>query len=351
MKLASPNVESYTKLGDPTRHGSLLDHGPSHDTPAYRQGSFRALPESNSLFLTVSSMARVIEVSRWGDIAVEEHVNPKHMGAVLKGSFSRCDYDRRTDSGSSSIHSFETILPASAQDVYHRDEMGSIYTRHLLILDDSVEMEVKPRFLLFGRWKTHYIIGYNLPSYEYLYNLGDQYMLKMRLVDHVFDEQVIDSLTVKIILPEGARNIQVDSPHEISRAPDERHYTYLGTFGRPVIVAHKENLVEQHIRDIVAHCTFSKVRMLQEPLLLVAAFSILPFTVIICVRLDLSTTKDPAAEARMKVACIIEQVLTLVSKSLGRYHHFDKTVSRYKQSQDVSTLSSGKKSLETEHRL
>lgn len=35
--------------------------------------------------------------------------------------------------------------------------------------------------------------------------LGDQYALKMRLVDHVFDEQVIDSLTVKIILPEGAK--------------------------------------------------------------------------------------------------------------------------------------------------
>ena len=35
--------------------------------------------------------------------------------------------------------------------------------------------------------------------------LGDQSALKMRLVDHVFDEQVIDSLTVKIILPEGAK--------------------------------------------------------------------------------------------------------------------------------------------------
>ena len=210
---------------------------------------------------------------------------------------------------------FKTILPASAQDVYYRDEIGSIYTRHLLILDDSVEMEMKPRFPLFGGWKTHYIIGYNLPSYEYLYNLGDQYVLKMRFVDHVFDKQVVDSLTVKIILPEGARNIQVDSPYEISRAPDELYYTYLDTFGHPVIVAHKKNLVEQHIQDIVVHYTFSKVLMLQEPLLLVAAFSILFFTVVIYVRLDLSITKDPAAEARMKVACITEQVLTLVSCS------------------------------------
>ncbi|XP_040094858.1 dolichyl-diphosphooligosaccharide--protein glycosyltransferase subunit 1-like [Oryx dammah] len=350
VKLASPNVESYTKLGNPMRHENLLDYGPFHDIPAYSQDSFKVHSENNSPFLTVSSMTRVIEVSHWGNIAVEENVNLKHTGAVLKGSFSRYDYDRWIDSGISSIRSFKTILPASAQDVYYRDEIGSIYTRHLLVLDDSVEMEMKPRFPLFGGWKTHYIIGYNLPSYEYLYNLGDQYVLKMRLVDHVFDKQVIDSLTVKIILPEGARSIQVDSPYEISRAPDELHYTYLDTFGRPVIMAHKKNLVERHIQDIVVQYTFRKVLMLQEPLLLVAAFSILFFTVIIYVRLDLSITKNPAAEARMKVACITEQVLTLVSKRLGLYHHFDKTVSRYKQSRDVSTLNSGKKSLETKHK-
>lgn len=35
--------------------------------------------------------------------------------------------------------------------------------------------------------------------------LGDQYALKMRLVDHVYDDQVIDYMTVKIVLPEGAK--------------------------------------------------------------------------------------------------------------------------------------------------
>ena len=60
--------------------------------------------------------------------------------------------------------------------------------------------------------------------------------------------------------------------------------------------------------------------------------------------------QDPAAEARMKVACITEQVLTLVNKRLGLYRHFDETVNKYKQSRDVSTLNSGKKSLETEHK-
>ena len=52
-------------------------------------------------------MARVIEVSHWGNIAVEENVDLKHTGAVLKGPFSRYDYQRQPDSGVSSVRSFK----------------------------------------------------------------------------------------------------------------------------------------------------------------------------------------------------------------------------------------------------
>jgi len=38
---------------------------------------------------------------------------------------------------------------------------------------------------------------------------GDEYILRMRFVDHVYDDQVIDHAKVKIILPEGARYIKV----------------------------------------------------------------------------------------------------------------------------------------------
>ncbi|XP_053324976.1 dolichyl-diphosphooligosaccharide--protein glycosyltransferase subunit 1 [Spea bombifrons] len=350
VKLASRNVESYTKLGNPSRSEDVIEYGPFKNIPGWSQDPLKVHYENNSPFLTITSMTRVIEVSHWGNIAVEETIDIKHTGADLKGPFSRYDYQRQPDSGISSVKSFKTILPAAAQDVYYRDEIGNISTSHLLILDDSVEMEIRPRFPLFGGWKTHYLIGYNLPSYEYLYNLGDQYALKMRLIDHVFDDQLVDSLTVKIILPEGAKNIQVDNPYDINRAPDELHYTYLDTFGRPVIVAHKNNLVEQHIQDIVVHYTFNKILMLQEPLLVVGAFYILFFTVILYVRLDFSITKDPAVEARMKAACITEQILTLVNKRLRIYRQFDEAINKYKQSRDISTANSAKKTLEMEHK-
>ncbi|XP_058488644.1 dolichyl-diphosphooligosaccharide--protein glycosyltransferase subunit 1 [Solea solea] len=350
VRLASKTVETYTKLGNPSKSDEVIEYGPFRDVAPFSEDTMKIHYENNAPFLTISSITRTIEVSHWGNIAVEETIDLRHTGAVLKGPFSRYDYQRQSDSGISSVKSFKTILPASAQDVYYRDEIGNISTSHLQVLDDSVEVEVRPRFPLFGGWKTHYIIGYNLPSYEYLYTLGDQYALKMRLIDHVYDDQVIDAMTVKIILPEGARNIHMETPYEIDRLPNQLHYTYLDTFGRPVLVATKDNLVEQHIQDVVVHYNFNKILMLQEPLLVVGAFYILFFTVIIYVRLDFAITKDPAAEVRMKVASITEQVLTLVNKRLGLYRHMDEVVNRYKQSRDTGALNSGRKTLEADHR-
>ena len=57
--------------------------------------------ENNSPFLTVSDMTRLIEVSHWGNIAVEETFDVRHSGARLKGSFSRFDYQRQQDPGAS----------------------------------------------------------------------------------------------------------------------------------------------------------------------------------------------------------------------------------------------------------
>ena len=66
----------------------------------------------------------------------------------------------------------QTFLPAAARDVYYRDEIGNISTSAMKEQEDVVELELRPRFPLFGGWKTKYTIGYNVPSYQYLFNNG-----------------------------------------------------------------------------------------------------------------------------------------------------------------------------------
>lgn len=163
------------------------------------------------------------------------------------------------------------------------------------VLKDSVELDLRPRFPLLGSWRTHYTLGYNVPSFEYLFNNDENYLLKMRVLDHVYDDMVVDELVVKIILPEGSGNIKLITPYSVQRQTDTLHYTYLDTFGRPVIQFTKTNLVESHIHDFNLKYNFSKVLMIQEPLLIVGFLYVLFLLVIIWMRLDFSITKEKEA--------------------------------------------------------
>jgi len=292
----------------------------------------------------------VIEVSHWGNIAVEEHVHILHEGAKLKGSFSRYDFQRNPQSGPSSVKSYKTILPAAAKDVYYRDEIGNISTSHLRDDEDYVELELRPRFPLFGGWQTRYYFGYNVPSYEYLYHSGSKFQLRMRLVDHVFDDQLVEKLTVKIILPEGAKDISFWSPFKVKEEPQELKFTYLDTIGRPVVVVTAENLVEQHIQNFQVSYTFNSIMLLQEPLLVVAALYLFFLMVIIAVRLDFSITEDATLLAKQQARVLIDLILGAHDRRAALVGSYQTAITAYKTSKDVKTFKSTKKSLDDKYK-
>lgn len=281
-----------------TSRGSVTDRfyhfypNPCYPFPAFSTEPMTIHFENYTPFLTVTKLERVIEVSHWGNIAVEETIDIVHSGAALKGSFSRYDYQKDSRSNQACVKSYKTLLPAAATGVYYRDTNGNISTSAMRVLKDSVELDLRPRFPLFGGWKTHYTLGYNVPSFEYLFQNADNYLLKMRVLDHVFDDMVVDEVTTKIILPEGSTNIKLIAPYTVTRHPDSLHYTYLDTFGRPVISFSKKNVVENHITDFNLKYNFSRVMMLQEPLLVVGFLYVLFVLVIIWMRLDFSIIKE-----------------------------------------------------------
>ena len=47
----------------------------------------------------------------------------------------------------------------------------------------------------------------------------------------------------------SSRSVVLKPPYPLERQPADLHYTYLDTMGRPVVVASKQNVVEQHIQD------------------------------------------------------------------------------------------------------
>lgn len=348
VSLATSSVESHSKLKPTSLSDNALNYGPYSDVNPFSANPMRVHFENNTPFLSVLGMTRTVEVSHWGNVAVEETYHMKHVGAELKGPFSRYDYQRTP--APASIKSFKSVLPAAASDVYYRDEIGNISTSNLWTQEDSVELELRPRFPLFGGWQTRFYMGYNVPSYEYLYNLGNKYVLKMRVIDHIFDEFVVDHLSLKIILPEGCTNIELKSPFTMEEGKRELHFTYLDTVGRPVIVAQKTNLVEQHIQDFELHYSFNKVLLLQEPLLVVGAFYLLFMLVVIYMRMDFAISKDEANESRMRAACLIEEVQRLLDRQSGLYSVFSDAIHKFKSSKDGTAFANARKKLDGDYR-
>lgn len=291
VALNTKTVESFTKLKPFNQIDGTIVYGPYSNIGPFTDKELSVHYRNNSPFLTVTRIERLIEVSHWGNIAIEEKIEVEHTGAKLKGSFSRYDYQQDHHSGPASVRSYKTILPSSASDVYYRDTNGNISTSNMKVKKDLVELDLRPRYPLFGGWRSHYTLGYNIPSYEYLYHSGDEFLLKMRAVDHIFDDMQIDELVTKIILPEGSSSIKLNMPYTVTRLPDSLHFTYLDTTGRPVISFTKRNVVENHIQDFQIRYTFPRILMFQEPLLLLCFFYILFLAVIIYVRLDFSIHK------------------------------------------------------------
>jgi len=281
---------------------------------------------------------------------VEEKIEIVHTGAKLKGSFSRFDYQRESNSGVNSIKAFRTILPAAAKDVYYRDDIGNISTSNMWAKHDSVELTLRPRFPLFGGWKTRYVLGYNVPSYEYLHTDGSNYVLNMRLVDHIFDSMMVDDVSVKIILPEGCSNIKFSPPYPVKEHPRSLHFTYLDITGRPVLTITAKNLVENHIQDFTLEYTFPKVYMFREPLLIIVAFLILFLTVIIYVRLDFSITSSKDGKGAGENTAVVENVLKRHGKRAHIYDTFDNHVSKLKTNKDAAAFQSALKSMQAEHK-
>ncbi|KIH69235.1 ribophorin I [Ancylostoma duodenale] len=349
VKLGSGKTVTVTQVAPTTQENERVVYGPYKDQPPFNKKPIKIHYENNAPFVVATVVERTIEVSHWGNIAVEEYIELVHKGAELKGPFSRIDHqmDRR-GRRQPALLQFTTVLPASAKDIYYRDEIGNISTSAVRLRADSIDVDIKPRFPLFGGWRTSYIIGYNVPSFEYLYNKGNEYALKMRVLDHVFDNAVVEKLTTKIILPEMVKKVRLTTPYTMDRRPDEVRATYLDTFGRTVIVLQKENLVPEHIQSFTLFYEFEFSQMIREPLLATAFFFALFTVVIIYVRFDFTIVADPAREARERIQGKVSSLAQLVDKKNRTFSQFLSAVSQYKSSRDVTALQDGKKKLEAD---
>jgi oligosaccharyltransferase complex subunit alpha (ribophorin I) len=49
------------------------------------------------------------------------------------------------------------------------------------------------------------VLGYNVPSSGFIHHSGANYALKMKMMDRLYDNAVVENLRLKIILPEMSK--------------------------------------------------------------------------------------------------------------------------------------------------
>eukprot|EP01138_Halocafeteria_seosinensis_P014256 gb/GECG01014555.1/.p1 GENE.gb/GECG01014555.1/~~gb/GECG01014555.1/.p1 ORF type:complete len:472 (+),score=50.57 gb/GECG01014555.1/:1-1416(+) len=289
FKLGTKNIESYTEEEHAKEDGESLKYGPFESVSPYSSLPVRIHFETNHPFVTFREVEREIEISQWGNVAVEEHYSLKHDGAELRdGLFSRVDYQLRGHTANV-LTQLTATLPFGSKDIYYRDIIGNVTTSNVRTDRHGTVMEISPRFPVFGGYKTEWYQGYNLDSEVAMTYDQSTNTYEVTFPFNIpYSEGYVQDYTVKVVLPEGATNVEVDSPHSVKR-DSSRRFTYLDALeGRPIVVLRTSNIVKQHSGKVRVKYSMPSLYMLREPLMLIIAFFCLFVTYSVLSRIDLS---------------------------------------------------------------
>lgn len=292
------SAPEFTKLQPVKRSGDKLTYGPYQGTAPFASEAITVHYENTHPFAQVTELEREIEVSHWGNVYFEERYNLRHAGAKVVGEWSRYDVSTRPELyARASIPALAAVLPPAAHSLYYRDSIGNISSSETRYGLERVTVNLQPRYPLFGGWSTTFLFGWSLPLAKTVTkNPKTGRMTLVTGIGPAIQGLVVDSLTVKVVLPEGATHPTVKADMPLASEPEvSLMYTYLDVVGRPVVVLRARNLVPGLSAPFAVEYTHSSVGLLQKPLLLVGFFGALFAAAILLSRLSSGSSAALAA--------------------------------------------------------
>ncbi|ONK64237.1 uncharacterized protein A4U43_C07F23550 [Asparagus officinalis] len=344
VRLPGGRVESYTKHPSGKLVESEIRYGPFENLPAFSYSPIVVHFENNHPFAVAHELVREIEISHWGNVQVTEHYRLVHGGAQNKGGFSRLDYQSRMK-GISSFRHLVAKLPPRAHSVYYRDEIGNISTSHLWGDSKKTQLEIEPRYPMFGGWRTFFTIGYGLPLKDFLFEGAGKRFLNITF-GCPFEEVVIDNLLVKVVLPEGSKEISVSTPFPTEQK-QEIKYSHLDISGRPVVVLEKSNVVPEHNLYFQVYYKFNNLSLLREPIMLICGFFFLFVACILYTRTDMSISKSSASYlAKLQLEEVrerVQQVQNIISRCLAVHDKVEASLRELSRTGDIQSCKIARK--------
>eukprot|EP00887_Chlorella_sp_A99_P007187 scaffold2.g7187.t1 len=276
FEATTTSILEFSKEVEPAKKkGKKVVFGPYEDVAPFALRPLRVHYENNSPFAQAVSVEREIEISHWGNVYFEDRINLRHAGARVAGEWSRLDYMTDQNYGKNAIRELVAVMPPSARSLYYRDEIGNISTSAARFNRDGVVVSLAPRYPLFGGWTATFVFGYSLPLDQAVLHVGDGSgkLALVTMLGPAVQGLVIDELTIKVVLPEGATGAEAETGIPMDQT-FEKKYTYLDVLGRTVVVLRHRNLVPQMgTLPLNVKYSYAPLGLLQKPLVLVSAFA------------------------------------------------------------------------------
>lgn len=244
--------------------------------------------------IKTTKLTREAWVSHWGSsVSFEETYWLTNMGTKLKNSFSRAELMRASqvpkyDLNTAAMKAMQITLPPGARDAYFTDLVGNVSTSNFRSGSKSSKFELRPRYPLFGGWNYNFTIGWSHDLSTFVRSTGpDQYLMRIPILDGPVDMSY-DDVDMKIILPQGAKDLKLSSPFGASREV-ELTQSFLDSVGRPTISLHFHNLIDaQRVGEIYVSYTYSFRDALRKPLSLAATVMSLFLVAFVSSKIDVS---------------------------------------------------------------
>lgn len=275
------------------------------DVPPFASAPLAIRYKNNQGFLSASRALMQYSVSHWGSIATREEFTLTNVAATLVGEWSRVDYDRRGGKVQSTAHGdVWANLPADAQHIAYKDLIGNITTSRLRKPSRGLQpLQLTFRFPLLGGWRNHFWYTYSLLLENYINSDADTHTLTLPALPSLNYDLPCEHYELRIVLPESATDIQVDSHRSIDfKVTHEETFSTMSYFGRPTLVLRHRNLRTKapHAKNVVVRYTFSRYKLFIAPAIVTGGVLALLVAMMVFVRTNLVLVRDVEGEKRKR---------------------------------------------------
>ncbi|KAF2760133.1 Ribophorin I [Pseudovirgaria hyperparasitica] len=288
LKFPTSDVPDYSKLPkatnadgkeDPQKQGKEFTYGPYADIPAGASAPVAVRYEFTKPLIHASLLERDIEISHWGgNIAFEERYWLTNRGAKLKDHFSRVSWAMTQFQKPATFALKELKFPLAVGSVnpYFTDDIGNVSTSRFRSNAREANLELKPRYPLFGGWNYKFRVGWDADLKGYLRKLktGDGYILKVPFLEGPKASEGIEykRVELRVVLPEGAQNIKFDTSIPLIASDTTLHHTFMDTLGRPTVSLTAINLVDDlRERDLIITYDYAFLAGFRKPIVIFSA--------------------------------------------------------------------------------